>query len=155
MNKKEYLSNYYLENRTELLEKAKKYRIKNKEKVKKQKQEYYKKNIEKIKQYKKDNIEKIRAYKRRRRQELKLRIMQYYGNCQCACCKENNIKFLSIDHINGDGIKHRAMMRAGGGKFYEWIVRNNFPEGLQVLCFNCNLGRSVNGGVCPHKESSE
>ncbi len=25
------------------------------------------------------------------------------------------------------------------------------PEGFQVLCWNCNLGKYYNGGVCPHR----
>jgi hypothetical protein len=31
-------------------------------------------------------------------------------------------------------------------------VRNGFPPGYQVLCMNCNHGKRMNNGVCPHKE---
>ena len=27
-----------------------------------------------------------------------------------------------------------------------------FPDGFQVLCMNCQVGRRDNGGVCPHKQ---
>jgi hypothetical protein len=26
---------------------------------------------------------------------------------------------------------------------------------FQVLCFNCNIGRERNGGMCPHKAVTE
>ena len=42
----------------------------------------------------------------------------------------------------------------GGTKFYRWLKRNNFPEGFQVLCFNCNCGKEINKGVCPHKSKN-
>ncbi len=35
---------------------------------------------------------------------------------------------------------------------YRWIIKNNFPEEFQILCFNCNSGRHINGGICPHEE---
>jgi hypothetical protein len=41
-----------------------------------------------------------------------------------------------------------------GNSFYMWLIRRGFPVGFQVLCFNCNIGRSMNGGICPHKEGS-
>ena len=35
---------------------------------------------------------------------------------------------------------------------YGWLRRNSYPEGFQVLCHNCNLGKKINGGVCPHND---
>jgi hypothetical protein len=35
------------------------------------------------------------------------------------------------------------------------IIKNNFPPEFQILCFNCNLGRSRSGGVCPHENLLE
>jgi len=57
--------------------------------------------------------------------------------------------FLSLDHIDDNGSEHRRQV--GKKKMYQWAKDNGFPGGFQVLCFNCNLGRQVNGGVCPHK----
>lgn len=51
-----------------------------------------------------------------------------------------------IDHINGGGTKHRKQI---GSHIYNWIKNNEFPEGFQVLCFNCNLAKGFYG-VCPH-----
>jgi hypothetical protein len=72
---------------------------------------------------------------------------------KCECCNETDIRFLTIDHKDGGGRKHRREIGIGPGvPFYRWLKANNYPEGYTTLCFNCNCGRSVNGGICPHKE---
>jgi len=76
-----------------------------------------------------------------------------YGTMTCACCGEPIIEFLTIDHINGGGCKHRQKIGVGT-VFYHWLIKNGFPEGYQVLCYNCNCGRDKNGGMCPHKTPS-
>lgn len=68
----------------------------------------------------------------------------------CACCGETNETFLALDHVVGGGAAHRR--ETGGGGFYTWLKKNDYPQGFQILCHNCNLGRQLNGGVCPHKE---
>ena len=99
----------------------------------------------------------------RKRYLLKLRVevfTHYSGNpphCQCSNCNETEIKFLTIDHINGDGAKQRRQTgsgKHGGRNFYNWLKRNNYPEGFRVLCFNCNCGRQLNNGICPHCQKS-
>lgn len=85
-------------------------------------------------------------------------VMDHYsgGTAVCVCCGETNRKFLTIDHINNDGKKHRAEIKIDGGyKYYRWLYRNNFPQGVQVMCFNCNFGKNVNQGVCPHKATMQ
>lgn len=64
--------------------------------------------------------------------------------------------FLAIDHINGGGSAARKSgiyggSKVGGSGFYRWLIKNDFPAGFQTLCHNCNLGRQINGGVCPHQ----
>jgi len=78
-----------------------------------------------------------------------LKIYQAYGGALCACCHEGVFEFLSLDHIDGNGAKHRLVMGGSGHMTYRWLERNNFPPGFQVLCNNCNLGRFRNGGRCP------
>ena len=69
---------------------------------------------------------------------------------QCACCGEDQIVFLEVDHINGDGNKHRREIGVRGGRgLYKWLIENNFPEGFRILCRNCNWGHRVLG-YCPH-----
>lgn len=82
---------------------------------------------------------------------LKLKVLDRYGG-KCACCGEAEPEFLAIDHINNDGAEHRREIgiKGGGTMFYQWLVKNNFPNGFQVLCFNCNFAKSQSGG-CPHE----
>lgn len=88
------------------------------------------------------------------RVKIKKEVIGHYG-AVCSCCGEVTIDFLTIDHINGGGTKQRRTNGVGGGiHFYIWLKTNAYPKGFQVLCFNCNCGRAVNKGVCPHKEVS-
>lgn len=80
-------------------------------------------------------------------------ILHYGGTPpKCNCCGEKERKFLTIDHINGGGRKHRKELKNTLGGVHGWLVRNNFPEGFQVLCMNCNWGKYINNGTCPHKK---
>ncbi len=76
-----------------------------------------------------------------------------YGS-HCQCCGEREPLFLTIDHVENNGKKMR-LVHGTGASFYRWLIRHNFPKGFQVLCMSCNLGKSRNGGVCPHKQGSE
>jgi hypothetical protein len=76
---------------------------------------------------------------------------------RCACCGETNLSFLGIDHINGGGIKHRAVLRLQnivGGGIYRWLRDQGWPPGYRVLCNNCNIAIGFYG-VCPHKKPIE
>lgn len=93
----------------------------------------------------KDCLDKRNTYSRNKIKDRKKIVFDHYGNI-CKCCGLNDIRFLTVDHINNDG----------GGKyrdsnFYSWIIKNNFPDNLQLLCWNCNCAKSKNNGICPHK----
>ena len=97
---------------------------------------------------------KQRIRQKRTRDELKREVYAHYGNGKCACCGETEWTFLTIDHINNDGTKHRKELRyhsACGHGFYVWLRKNKYPEGFQILCQNCNVGKWRNGGICPHQ----
>ena len=145
---------------------AKKWNKENPEKVKAYQSNWKKKNPEKIKEYSKkwylQNRVSLKEYALQKwkgnkagmleyRKELfkkrRLECINFYGG-KCACCGESEIKFLSIDHINGGGTKHRKEV----GNIPEWLIKNNFPKGFQVLCHNCNQAKGFYG-VCPHKVS--
>jgi hypothetical protein len=91
-----------------------------------------------------------RCLERRNEQgaEYRLRALQAYG-MQCACCGEKMLRFLTIDHVNNDGNKHRKEIYHS--QMTRWLYKHNYPPGFQTLCFNCNMGKAMNGGVCPHK----
>lgn len=98
----------------------------------------------------KSRCEECLAGGREKDKRFKAKVIALYGGkCACPHCNENRLGFLTIDHPNNDGAKHR---REGGDKMYRWLRRNGFPDGFRVLCFNCNCGRAFNGGVCPHTE---
>ncbi len=95
-----------------------------------------------------ESMKKRRARWKIRYRESKRAVLDHYGNT-CACCGESNEKFLTLDHINGGGYEERRH----NGDLWVCLVRRNFPDGYQILCYNCNCGRQQNGGVCPHKTS--
>src|SRR3990167_6345931 len=82
---------------------------------------------------------------RRATRHMRELVIEKYGG-KCACCNEADIKFLTIDHIDGNGNKHRKELNLGGGRsFYYWLRRNGYPKGYRVLCMNCNWARAIYG----------
>jgi len=85
---------------------------------------------------------------------MKTRAIAGYGGV-CNCCGEHRIELLTIDHVNNDGAadrrrgKHRGS-NTGGDSMYRQVIREDFPDRYQVLCFNCNCSRYFYG-ECPHK----
>src|SRR5690242_3349065 len=75
---------------------------------------------------------------RERHQQVRLEVLSHYGN-QCACCHITNIEFLGIDHVEGGGVAHRKTLNRSN--IYYWLRTNNYPEGFQILCHNCNLAK--------------
>ena len=83
--------------------------------------------------------------------KIRLKVLNHYSNgtMKCACCNERCLKFMTIDHINNDGSKHRKIIKMD---ITSWLYKNNYPIGFQILCMNCNWGKGRNHGVCPHQE---
>ena len=95
--------------------------------------------------HKKQIAERTRKY----RLKIRLEVLGYYskGEMCCACCGEKHIEFLSIDHINGGGDKHRKRV---GSYLYMSLKAQGFPLGYRVLCHNCNQSLGIYG-YCPHQ----
>ena len=117
-----------------------------KEKEKAYKREYWRTH----EAYRKKNTERApRSYYKHRDDYRKL-VFDHYG-WSCSCCGESHPDFLTLDHVNGGGRKHRA--EVGNGRLmYRWIVKHGFPSDFRTLCFNCNCGRERTGGICPHEK---
>lgn len=83
--------------------------------------------------------------------KLKDEIFSVYGK-RCACCGEDHLEFLTIDHVRGDGAAHRRLIGQSTRHIYLWLKKNKFPRrGFRTLCMNCNFSRGVHG-YCPHEK---
>lgn len=108
------------------------------------------------KEYLKAHPEIYEARKERSRQvwkEKRLMVLRFYSKSEtpfCNCCKENELIFLAIDHIEEDGASHRRQL-ATRSRIVDWIIKNNYPKKFQVLCHNCNAAKGISG-KCPHKK---
>jgi rubrerythrin len=136
--RREYNAAYYADTAQEQRDRANAWYTQNRERAKERSLARYHANREALN-------EANKARQRRYKDET----FAAYGGYVCRCCGETIRDFLTIDHIQGCGRDTRKI-HGLGGNFYRWLKRNGYPEGFQVLCFNCNLGRSLHGGRCPH-----
>jgi len=106
-----------------------------------------------IKQYRKTHDKEFKRRNQEYRIKLKLEVLTHYCNgkpyCQCIGCNITDIEFLTIDHCNGDGAKHRRGMTVN---FYNWLKTTGYPKEYRVLCWNCNCVRRFNN-QCPHQRT--
>lgn len=98
------------------------------------------------------NKKSVLRSNKKHNKDLKIAAFEAYGGAVCNCqgCNEKRLNFLAIDHINNDGYEHRKN-QGKGVKIYRWLKKNNYPEGYQVLCHNCNWSKHANGGKCDHE----
>lgn len=142
-------------------QKQKEYYWKNIEKMRKktrlQKAKFRENNREKLlelqKKYYEKNRELIAQRAKKTRDKSRLDCLTYYGGNPplCKCCKENNLAFLTIDHIKGDGSKESKKIRKN---LYFYLRKRDYPNNYQVLCFNCNFGKWL-GELCPHQTGEQ
>lgn len=130
-----YNRNWYSKNKEDQKEKRAKYHAANKEAINAYHRGHYDKN-------KKRYSERNRLNTRK----LKVQVINAYGG-KCACCGEDRIEFLTIDHINGGGNQHRRRLHAN---FYIWLRREGWPSEFRCLCMNCNASYGFYG-YCPHQ----
>ncbi len=99
--------------------------------------------------WKKINREKANGITKRSREKRRKLCIDHYGG-KCHCCSETIFEFLAIDHINGGGTQHIKSLGNNGTALYSWLIKNNFPLGFRVLCYNCNASFGINN-ACPHQ----
>lgn len=87
------------------------------------------------------------------REDIRRQVIEHYGSF-CACCGETTIEFLSLNHINKDGNEHRRKI-SGVNRFtiYKWTIDNDYPNTLDIRCYNCNLSDGYYG-ICPHNNGA-
>ena len=110
---------------------------------------------QKRRDWSKENLHKVSRKNKKWRVRLRLEVIQGYGG-KCACCGEDRLEFLCIDHINGGGRKElREKFNNRSYTFFNWLKKNNFPaQDYRVLCHNCNMARGLYG-YCPHERERE
>jgi hypothetical protein len=81
------------------------------------------------------------------RKLLREELFQIYGDT-CSCCGEFNQRLLTLDHINNDGNLERKEKPTI--KIYKDAIENINLNKYQILCYNCNMGKYLNKGICPH-----
>ena len=110
---------------------------------------------ERQRKWRKSNPESYKAHvkkwvviNRERHLLRKQDVLTHYGNGKCACvwCSEGRMACLSIDHIAGGGNKQRKGSLRTSDMFYRWLQKNNYPEGFQTLCMNCQFVKRFERG---------
>lgn len=89
-------------------------------------------------------------YKRRiyRKDILRQEMILAYGGA-CSCCGENDMHFLTLEHLEGGGNKHRREFKKAS-RTWQDLKNRSWPSGHTILCWNCQMGKT-HYGVCPHK----
>ena len=105
--------------------------------------------LERQKEWKKTNSSIWNGREILRRRKRRKQVLDHYGG-KCVCCGETIYEFLTFDHINGGGNKHRKEIK---GPMERWLKINNYPKEFQVLCYNCNSAKGHHG-KCPHESQA-
>jgi hypothetical protein len=123
-------------NREKILEYQKRERAKNPEKHRERRRQWYIRNRDTRREWLKEN-----------RKNRKLEVITHYGGkCQWPNgCDVRDPDMLTIDHINGNGANHRReFKKIGQPRIDAWLIKNNYPAGFRVLCFNHNIKHYLN-----------
>jgi hypothetical protein len=94
--------------------------------------------------------------RRPERLALKVDVLTHYGNGKLVCvgCGYSDLRALSIDHINNNGAEERQRF-GGGSRFYQYLKDNNYPEGYQTLCMNCQWVKRETYGRRHHNKKAQ
>ena len=134
---REHKRKWYLDHREREIERGKKWKLDHPERWEVIRRRWYD-------AHKKEAV--ARAIERNRTQGVleynqrkKIDVLTHYGNGspECVLCGHDKLTSLSIDHINGNGNKHRREIKKCNT--YRWLMKNNYPEGFRTLCMNCQL----------------
>ena len=144
------MTSWYERNKDRAKQNERRWRLANPDKVRAKNIRYNLKHKQKRKEqsihWRRTNILYAREQERIRKRAFRLEVLAHYGGA-CSCCGENEPVFLGIDHINGDGKRHRKTI---SNHIYRWLKANNYPSSFRVLCHNCNMALDFYG-YCPHR----
>lgn len=100
----------------------------------------------------------------KKREALKIEVLEAYGGCRCVCCGDEHIEWLSLEHPNNDGAAHRRRLlhtlhvsNRCGHKFYFKLKQLGFPRDVEmvVLCLPCQQARTRGTKICPHEKERQ
>jgi len=115
------------------------------------------------KEYRERNKDKIDKYRREvvipKNRKLAIEVFSVYSKRHsnsdipcCRCCGINeHMEFLTIDHIDGRAHLPEKEKELHSKGLNSWLKKKNYPDGFQILCFNCNMAKS-DKGHCPHMD---
>lgn len=92
------------------------------------------------KAHKDDKIWNPQTYAQEYRLRIRCNCFSAYGEA-CVICGETERVVLGVDHINGNGAEHRRAIGRAKKDIYGWLHKNDYPEGFQTLCMNCNWAK--------------
>ena len=133
MYDKEKRRKYYLEHKKEASEWHKKYHLEHREEL-----------LEAARKWHQAHREERRKSVNRNRKRRRLEALVHYGKGKLACvkCGFEDVRALTIDHINNDGAEHRKKISGRNlpdGRIGMWLRARDYPEGYQTLCMNCQF----------------
>lgn len=96
-------------------------------------------------QWRRKHPEGARDLLKKYRSKLKEECFTAYGH-KCLSCSETSTDKLEIDHLNGQGNKHRDSIfgyghnSPGGWNFYRVLKQAGYPQdqGLALICKDCH-----------------
>ena len=159
--KKAHRTKYLKENGERIVARNAEYRKKNKEHIAARSAIYRAENKERIAAYQSEHREMYRERKNERqhrwreknqarfkveRKHLRSQFFEKYGRI-CACCGETDERCLTIDHVRNNGGEERKKM--SGPAILKKAINNVDFTQYQILCWNCQIRKLYNGGVCP------
>jgi hypothetical protein len=131
-----------------------------KAKIRRQNPEYKAKQKQRLVEYhtKPENQMKVTKKRIETKEKIKKEVFSHYSKLHsnsnipcCRCCGENShMDFLTVDHIDGRKNRPEKEQKLVGLALNRWLKKNNYPEGFQILCFNCNSTKGFFGS-CPHE----
>lgn len=145
---KQHRKEYYQKNKTKLNQNSREYYTRNKPEILQYAQNYRTKNhdriIEYLKQWRKSHREEHNQASKDRYQQQRMLCLDHYskGKIKCKRCRENEIAFMTLDHIKPRK-DYGHTRKTSASALYRILVRDGFPSGYQVLCYNCNMIKEV------------
>ena len=130
-----YYERWYQKNKERISSYHKRYRLEHGDTIKAYQRTWYRKNRDRL-------LQKAKKYQEQWYDALRAEVLSHYsteGIIACIACGEERFPCLSIDHVKDNGAEHRRELGKGGRNFYRWLKEQNYPEGYQTLCMNCQF----------------